>query len=74
MEGKIVLYSTATCQKCKFLKQQLQKNGIDFEVVDDVDKMLELGITMVPQLYDGHSLMDYTQAMRWLVEKSKEVL
>lgn len=74
MEDKIVLYSTATCQKCKFLKQQLQKYKIDFEVVDDIDKMLELGITMVPQLYDGHSLMNYTQAMRWLVDKSQEVL
>ena len=73
MKDKIVLYSTG-CPKCKILKQMLQEHGINFEIIDDVDKMMELGIMQVPQLYDGHNMMGFTQAIQWIVDKSQEVL
>lgn len=37
----ITLYSTASCSKCSALKQQLEKENLEFEVVDDVQKVLE---------------------------------
>lgn len=37
----VILYSTG-CPRCKILKSKLDKKGITYSVVDDVDKMLNM--------------------------------
>ena len=37
----IYLYSTASCSKCSALKQQLEKENLEFEVIDDLQEVLD---------------------------------
>jgi len=37
----ISLYSSASCSKCSTLKAQLEKENLEFEVIDDVQKVLD---------------------------------
>ena len=45
----IVIYSTG-CPKCKVLINKLNAKNIEYSVFNDVDKMIEMGITNVPIL------------------------
>jgi glutaredoxin len=45
----ITLYSTG-CPKCKVLKRKLEDLSIDFRVLYDMDRLLELGFMEVPVL------------------------
>ena len=65
----IVLYSNH-CPLCDNLKELLDKNNIDYELVDDVNKMSSLGINRTPmlQVEDG-TLMKYKDALNWVKER-----
>lgn len=66
--GTNILYSTG-CPKCELLKKILEKNGIEYTVEDDVNKMLELGIEDVPMLKIQGKLMNYDEALRYIKER-----
>ena len=61
----IVFYSTG-CPKCKVLKAKLDSKGIDYTVFNDVDKMVEMGITTVPNLMVNGKLMNFKESIEWL--------
>ena len=67
----IVLYSTG-CPKCKVLTQKLDKKGIVYEVKNDVDEMLSLGLKAAPGLKVGDTIMGFTEAVRWVNEHQEE--
>ena len=65
----IVLYSNH-CPLCDNLWDMLIKNKINFELVDDVDKMSALGINRTPMLQiDDGSLLKYKDALNWVNER-----
>lgn len=61
----VVLYSTG-CPRCKILKSKLDKKGITYSVVDDVDKMLSMGMVVVPILEVDGVRMSFKEAINWI--------
>ena len=61
----ITLFST-NCPKCKVLTMKLDKKGINYTKVEDVDTMLAKGIKTAPYLEVDGELMDFTQAVAWV--------
>nr|DAW56028.1 MAG TPA: Thioredoxin reductase 3 [Caudoviricetes sp.] len=61
----ITLFST-NCPKCKVLTMKLDKKGINYTKVEDVDVMLAKGIKTAPYLEVDNELMDFTQAVAWV--------
>lgn len=61
----ITLFST-NCPKCKVLTMKLDKKGINYTKVEDVDTMLAKGIKTAPYLEVDGELMDFTQAIAWV--------
>lgn len=47
MEEKIIVYSTG-CPLCRALENILEKKGIEYNKIDDVEYMRSLGFTHVP--------------------------
>lgn len=61
----VVLYSTG-CPRCKILKSKLDKKGITYSVVDDVDKMLSMSMTTMPVLEIDGVKMNFKEAINWI--------
>ena len=61
----ITLFST-NCPKCKVLTMKLDKKGINYTKVEDVDVMIAKGIKTAPYLEVDNELMDFTQAVAWV--------
>lgn len=61
----ITLFST-NCPKCKVLTMKLDKKGINYTKVEDVNTMLAKGIKTAPYLEVDNELMDFTQAVAWV--------
>lgn len=64
-----VLVYTTHCPKCKILEKALDSKKIIYSVIEDVDEMIKLGITTVPQMsVDCGPRMDFKTAMMWIKE------
>ena len=61
----VILYSTG-CPKCKVLKAKLDNTWIKYEIVDDVDEMLRLGITTVPCLGVDGKVLNFKESVDWV--------
>lgn len=61
----VILYST-NCPRCKILKSKLDKKGITYSVVNDVDKMLNMGVVVVPILEVDGVRMSFKEAINWI--------
>lgn len=64
----VILYSTG-CPRCKILKSKLNKKGITYSVVDDVGKMLSMGMTTMPVLEIDGVKMNFKEAINWINNK-----
>ena len=58
----ITLYSTG-CPKCKVLKNKLDSKKITYTVDDNIDRMIEIGITTVPDLMVDGKLMNFKESI-----------
>ena len=63
--GNIVLYST-NCPKCNVLMKKLQQSGIDFDLVEDADVMIQKGFMSAPILEVDGNAMDFMSAINWV--------
>lgn len=70
MQNKVVLYSTG-CPKCNVLKRKLDGAGIKYEVVNDADEMLKLGMKSAPALSVNGDILDFGKAISWVREQEK---
>ena len=61
----VILYSTG-CPKCKVLKSKLDSKGIKYDVVDDVDEMLRLGMTTVPCLGVDGKVLNFKESVDYI--------
>ena len=66
----IILYSTG-CPKCKVLKSKLDEKGIKYQVNDNIQYMLDKGITTVPVLKVENDLLNFTDAVKWVNSQNR---
>ena len=64
----IILFSTG-CPRCKVLKSKLDEKEITYSVVDNVDKMLSMGMTTMPVLEVDGVRMNFKEAINWVNSK-----
>ena len=62
---KIILYSN-NCPRCKILKKKLDDNKINYEIIDDVDTMIDKGLSTVPALDINGRMLDFKEAVEWV--------
>lgn len=62
---RIILYSN-NCPKCKILKSKLDSKSIEYELIQDVDLMIEKGFDEVPILEADGKTMKFKDANDWL--------
>lgn len=67
---EIILYSTG-CPRCKELKIMLDKNNIKYSINQDVQEMETLGFSTVPILKVNNEFLNYTQAVKWLMNNKR---
>lgn len=61
----MTLYTTH-CPRCNVLKTKLDRLQFTYNICEDVDKMLELGIQSAPALEVDGKIMDFKTAIDWL--------
>ena len=62
---KIILYSN-NCPRCKILKKKLDDNKINYEIIDNVDTMIDKGLSTVPVLEINGRMLDFKEAVEWI--------
>lgn len=67
----VKLYST-NCSKCKVVELKLKQKNIDFELITDTDKVVEIGrknnIMSAPILEADGKYLDFTSAVKYINE------
>lgn len=61
----ITLYGTG-CPRCNVLKKKLEAIGVEYAECSDVQKMMDMGITVVPVLYVDGNLLSFAEANAWV--------
>jgi len=61
----ITLYST-NCSRCRVLETKLKNKNIEYETVNDIDTMIDLGIKSAPALSVNNELLSYKEAIDWV--------
>ena len=65
----IKLYTTH-CPACEVLQKKLVLKNIEFEIIDDKEKVMKVGINNginnVPMLDVGDNILDYVNAVKWV--------
>ena len=64
----MTLYST-NCPKCKILETKLNKKGINYSIVTDVDTMISKGFTQAPVLEIDGEVKEFREANTWVEEQ-----
>lgn len=64
----VTLYST-NCPKCKILETKLNKKGINYSIVTDVDTMISKGFTQAPMLEVDGEIKEFRAANTWVEEQ-----
>ena len=61
-----VIFYTINCSRCGVLKEKLDKQGIVYSTVTDVNVIRGKGISHLPALEADGSLMNFSEALIWL--------
>ena len=67
----VKLYSTG-CPKCKIIKTKLDKANIEYEIISDMNIMLNKGFKSVPMLEVDNKVLNFNEIVSWLSEVNKE--
>ncbi len=65
MQEEVILYTTH-CPKCRVVEMKLKQKGVNYEECDDVDKMLNLGLTSAPAIQVGDRILDFVEAVEYI--------
>lgn len=68
MGDKVILYEHG-CPNCKVLKMKLDKKGIQYEDITDVEVMKAKGFTEAPKLEVNGVVMNLKEAINWVKEQ-----
>lgn len=66
--GKVILYEHG-CPRCKVLKMKLDQAGIEYETVNNIEQMKEMGFNEAPKLEVDGVVMGFKEAVDWLKEQ-----
>ena len=67
----MTLFST-NCPQCKVLEKKLEQKGIQFEITNDIDELIEMGIKRAPILKtDDVQYLDFSNAIKYVNEVSE---
>ena len=61
----ITLFSTH-CPKCLILDKKLKEKGITFNVITDMNTIIETGFKTVPLLKVDDKIMEFSEAIQWV--------
>lgn len=64
----IILYTTH-CPKCKVLESKLIEKNIDFQIEEDIEKLIDLGYMSAPILSVDGEVMEFGEAVKWVNNK-----
>lgn len=64
----MILYTTH-CPRCRVLENALSSKGLSYETCEDVQKMLDLGLTEAPALDVDGKVLNYSEAMKYIMEE-----
>ncbi len=65
MKDSIKVYSSASCPRCVFLKNRLDKAGIEYlEEQDNYQIILDKGFRTLPVLQVGDQFFKFDEAMK----------
>lgn len=65
----MIIFYTTDCPKCKILKTKMDAISLEYNVCNDVNKMLQLGMQSAPALQiDDGTILDFGQSIKWLKE------
>ena len=65
--GKVILYTSDTCDRCKIIKQMLNVHSVSYVEITDKDYMIDLGIESVPAIeVDNKIISEYPSVLSWL--------
>lgn len=59
------LYSIG-CPKCNILEEKLEKQNVDFDLVNDMEEVKKTGFQFFPVLEVDGQLLDFYGAINWL--------
>ena len=68
MAKSVILYEHG-CPRCKVLKMKLDKSGIKYEDVTDIEVMKAKGFAEAPKLEVDGVVMGFKDAVDWLKEQ-----
>ena len=68
--GKLILYSTEACHRCKAIKRILQVNNVEYDEVTDIEIMKNKGFREVPMMEIDEKILDYSSISAWLKENN----
>lgn len=69
MKDSIIIYSSLTCPRCKMLKMELNKKGVeyvDYNIENDPAKQEELGIKELPIISANGKIFGMKEAKEWI--------
>ena len=66
--GKVILYEHG-CPRCRVLKAKLDKAGIVYETVNDIEAMKAKGFVDAPKLEVAGEIYDFKEAVKWIGEQ-----
>lgn len=64
----VTLY-TIHCPQCTVLQKKLDNSNIDYNIIDDIEKMKELGFKSAPILVVDEKAYTFSEAIKWLKEQ-----
>lgn len=64
----VTLYSTK-CSKCNIVEKKLKEKNIEYFENNNVNQMLEMGLSTVPWLEVDGEMMGFNQAVKWINEQ-----
>ena len=67
MNKSVILYSTG-CPQCRILERKLDQAGVVYDVINDVDEMLKLGLKSAPALSVDGEIMEFKNAIKWVAD------
>ena len=62
----VTIYTTATCPRCRILKEKMDTKGIEYQESSNIDLLLEKGIQSVPVLEVEGELFSFKDANDWI--------
>lgn len=67
----MIKFYTIGCKKCILLKRFLDKAGIEYDTVDDIEEIACKDIDELPALEVNGKMLPYLEAIKWIKDGGK---